>query len=448
MPDYGLLSTGFVPKSLEVIRDEINTELRTTFGDSLDLTDGSLIGQFIGIIAEREALLWELGEAINSSQDPDNATGTGLDSLSALTGTLREQATPSTVVLTLTGTPGTIVASGSKSSVTVTEDEFETTDDATIATTTAWVINTAYVIDNRRTNSGRVYVCITSGTSAGSGGPSTTSDDITDNTAHWRYIGEGTGNVDVDAECTETGPTIALSGNINEIETPISGWESVLNLLDATAGSDEETDEDLRVRRELELEGPGVSTADAIRADILDVEDVTAVTVFYNDTDVTDGDGIPPHAVEVLVRGGEDQDIFDALLASVAAGIATYGTESGTADDAQGTSHAIEFTRPDEIEIYVDVVVIKDADLYPSDGDTQIKEAIVAWGDAQNTGKDAVSSAVIAQCFQVAGVLDVTDVDIGTAPAPAAGTTIAIGLRELAVYDTSRITVASSDGTP
>ncbi len=40
---------------------------------------------------------------------------------------------------------------------------------------------------------GNVYRCITAGTTAGSGtGPSTTSADITDNTAHWAYVGSTT----------------------------------------------------------------------------------------------------------------------------------------------------------------------------------------------------------------------------------------------------------------
>lgn len=37
-------------------------------------------------------------------------------------------------------------------------------------------------------NSGNAYVCITSGTSASSGGPTTTASDISDGTAHWQYL--------------------------------------------------------------------------------------------------------------------------------------------------------------------------------------------------------------------------------------------------------------------
>jgi hypothetical protein len=175
---------------------------------------------------------------------------------------------------------------------------------------------------------------------------------------------------------------------------------------------------------------------------------VTAVRLFVNNTDTTDADGVPPHAIEALVQGGDDQDIFDALLANVAAGIVTTGTESGTATDSEGTEHALAFSRPEEVPIYIDVFVTKDPDTYPADGDTQIKEKIVEWGDAQATGKNVVASAISAQAFQIDGVLDVTLVEIGTAAAPTTSTTITISLRQLATYDTSRITVTAIDGTP
>jgi TP901-1 family phage major tail protein len=46
-------------------------------------------------------------------------------------------------------------------------------------------------------NGGNVYKCITAGTSASSGGPSGTSADITDGTAHWKYISATPGYVTI-----------------------------------------------------------------------------------------------------------------------------------------------------------------------------------------------------------------------------------------------------------
>lgn len=67
--------------------------------------------------------------------------------------------------------------------------------DYTAIASVAWAINTAYNQGDFVTNSGNLYVCITSGTSAGAGGPTTSAADITDNTVHWMYLGVGSTGV-------------------------------------------------------------------------------------------------------------------------------------------------------------------------------------------------------------------------------------------------------------
>lgn len=509
MPTYGLTNEGLVIKSLEVIREEMNTALRTKFGQSIDLGERSIFGQIVGILAEREALIWELAEAVNSAQDPDKATGAALDAICTLTGTFRPPASFSTVVGTLTGTPATVVPSGSQASLESNGNRFETLEDATIEAATAWMSSTAYLEDARVTNSGNIYQCITAGTSDVSGGPTlgaddAGNDDITDGTAHWMFVGVGTGVVDTTFQATETGEIEALAGDLNTIETRISGWNNVINLEDAEKGREVATDQELRILREQELGGLGSSHVDALRARLLRLTGVTAATVFQNDTDTTDADGMPPHSVEALVRGPSspteefDQSIRDTLLASVAAGIQTHGTVSGTATDSQEIEHTIKFSRPDEIDIYVLIGVVKD-DEYPEDGDKLIKSAIVDWGALQATGKDAVPSQIAANVHEVAGVLEVSYVGLSTSAiatptewaaltaynignvvtnsgrvyrCTGAGTSaasggptstsssitdgtatweyisgkISISLRQLATYDSSRITVVSTDG--
>lgn len=54
--------------------------------------------------------------------------------------------------------------------------------------TSNWAATTAYTLGNLVLNdSGKTYICITAGTSAGSGGPTGTGSNITDGTVHWKY---------------------------------------------------------------------------------------------------------------------------------------------------------------------------------------------------------------------------------------------------------------------
>ena len=452
---FGLTSVGLKVKTAAQVREGINARLRGFWGPSFDLSDSSPDGQEIAILSAEIGDAWALLQAVYSSNNRDAATGAALEALLLLTGTLRPEATYSTVDLTLTGADTVVVPSGSRVKNGTGVVTFLTTEDGTITALTAWANTTAYAVDDRRTNAARAYVCITAGTSAGSGGPTTTASDITDGTAHWRYLGEGVGAVDVGARASITGPVLAVSGDLTVIDTPVSGWQSAINLLDADLGRDVATDAEFRALGEADLARPGATTPDAIRETLLAVADVESVTVFYNPTDATDGDGVPPHAVECMVRGGDDQAIFDVLLrACIAAGIASHGTEVGASLDSEGVSHVVKFSRPEEIEIYVAVILEKvahsadNADSYPIDGDAQVKAAIVAYGDAQLCGKNAVASRLAAAAFTVAGVLDVSDVNIDTAPTPLNSFTIPISSRQLAVYDSSRISVTTSNGTP
>lgn len=53
---------------------------------------------------------------------------------------------------------------------------------------TEWQSTTAYTVGNLVYNGANVYVCVTAGTSAGSGGPTGTGTAITDGTAEWDYV--------------------------------------------------------------------------------------------------------------------------------------------------------------------------------------------------------------------------------------------------------------------
>lgn len=441
MTVYGVTEEGFVLKPLEVIKGEIEADLQGAFGSSINLAPRSAFGQYVGLQSEREALIWEQMQVVHAAMDPDAAIDESLDAVCALTGTFREGADNSTVTLTALGTAGTVLSAGRVVSVVDVGTQFETTADATITALVAWVLSTAYVVGQRVTNAGKAYQCITAGTSAGSGGPTTTASDITDGSVHWQYLGSSTAAVDVVAEAQETGALVALSGTLTVIETPVGGWASVVNLLDADLGRDIEGNADLRQRRADEVSGEGNGTIEAIKRGVLQVPDVTTCIVFQNTTLITDADGVPGKAVEVLVLGGDAAAIRAAIFAEVGAGIETYGSTSGTVTDSSGNVQTIKFSRPTSIDIYVEITEVdKDASEFPSDGETQIKEAIVALGDAFPIGRNVFASRLSAAVFGIAGVRDVIDLFVGVAPSPGAAS-VAITNRQLAVFDTSRVSV-------
>ena len=109
-----LTSTGFSVPTLQEIRDDLGVLARARIASDLDLSDYSVVGQLLGIIAEELHTHWLTERDIWASQNISSATGQSLTELCALTGTIREGARASTVLLTLTLDPGVTVTAGTQ----------------------------------------------------------------------------------------------------------------------------------------------------------------------------------------------------------------------------------------------------------------------------------------------------------------------------------------------
>lgn len=473
---YGVTPQGFVSKSADTIKTELEADLKAgPLGASAGTEpDGSIpvrsvAGQLVAMLVDGFAAMWDLLEAVYASFDPAQNTDDAQDAVCAITGTTRNRAIKSTDVVTCTGTPGTVLTTGRVVRVVVSGTRFVSLGPGTIASVAAWAQNTGYTVGQRVTANSRVYQCITSGTSSNSGtGPSTTAADITDGTVHWRFLGAGTGAVDVNYQAEVAGPFAALSGTLTDIATPVAGWQGAINLLDATVGATLEGNTPLRLRRESEIKAAGNTTADGIKARLLQLGQgttlpVTACTVFQNEDIVPNGDGLPAKSVEVLVeRATSDPDpaIALAVFNAVAAGIQTFGTVNTTIQDSAGNTQPVAYSRPTPVPIWIRLDITYDPLTFPTDtaaGAASIKAAVALFGGSYVTGLD-VRSQVIAAAAEFApvtaggspvqGILEVTLCYIGLVNPPVSPATIPITKRQRATFDTARITVNLTPGTP
>lgn len=446
----GLTPIGFATESFDEIRKNLVTDAASRLGTSLDLGDQSVIGQLIAIVAAKVETCQNLAQAIYNATG-DSATGDGLLNQCALTGTIPLNPLPSTVNLTLAGNAGVTINLGSQAQ-TAEGLVFEITQVKPLTALVSRAASTAYSVGDRRKNADHCYECVGEGTTSAGAGPSVTSGTQLDGTVTWRWIGTGSAVADATAQTLQNGEYVALADTIRTIKTPIAGWMTVTNLLDAVPGRLVEPDESLRLRRQAELAASGAHGLNAVRADLLTMlaaENASnySVTIFNNTSDAT-VEGMPPHTFECLVRGGDSQKIADVIFDSTALGYRSHGNTSVVVTDSQGFEQTIKFSRPTTVDIYATLNILVDASKFPADGVALIKQQIVTWGDALACGHNAVASAIAAQAFKISGVLDVTSCLIGTAPSPTLSTTIAIALRELAAFDSSRIIVNVTGVTP
>jgi len=391
MSDYGVSSTGFKRKRLNLLLEELNSEVKSIFGENFNVSPESPDGQINGVISESNANLWEIAEEAYNAFNPKAAAGTTLSNLVQLNGITRLAATRSHVELTLTGDSGTVIPEGSLISTSDTGDELSTDVSVTI---------------------------------------------------------DGTGNAIVQATALEFGPITMLAGTITEIDNPVTGWDTVNNTADAIEGTNEESDPDLRARRQRSVARDAQAIIDGIRAAVENIDNVTQAVVLENDTDAVDGKGLPAHSFQVVVSGGADIDVADAIWLKKPAGIQAFGDITEQIIDSQGVSHDISFSRPTAVTIYVEVTITTFAE-YPANGDDLIKQAIVDYANGDlvdnrsfGLADDVIYTRLYTPINSVAGH-EIDDLQISIS-SPASGTAnIAIAVDEIADFQIANITVVS-----
>lgn len=493
---YGLTEDGFIRKSLDQILADIEADERDLISETLNLLATSVLGQINGVYVDRLDEIWEIALAIYRATYPDSASGEALDQVASITGAVRLPATKSTITLDQIHLEnGITLPIGKVVSVGENGERFVTTEEVINSATVPKIVS----VEAESQNTGPIQGLATtintiqtpvSGWKASAGITSGNDEpfDLDDGQTLLIKVDGGseqtatfnTGDfVDIDnATAAEIAAVIAtditgvsvvpafgtgddgyvwietdseLAGNSIQITGGTANTEldfdtdivKGFNSLDADLGRDIESDADFRIRREELLSISGAGTLESIRSNVRALDDVQQAFVFENITLVTDGDGLPGKSFEVVVAGGDDNDIAEEIFLTKPVGIESYGTTTIAVEDSQGISHDIKFSRPDEIDIYVDVTVQIDSSSFPSDGEDQIKAALVAAGDALQIGEDVIYFKFAAVPFEISGVEDVTVFEIDDVTPPTGTSNIVIDTRELAVFDTSRITVTT-----
>lgn len=147
----------------------------------------------------------------------------------------------------------------------------------------------------------------------------------------------------------------------------------------------------------------------------------------------------------VLAPGVPDDDIAEALVVSRAAGLSTFGSETGSFD---GKSE--RFDRATEATIHVDATLTT-ADTFPSDGVQSIKDRLIRFIGGQASdgvqypglgiGEDVVFDQVKRRVLQEEGVVE-ADVAIDTSSSPTATSNIAVGDAEAAMTGSAEVTIS------
>lgn len=290
-------------------------------------------------------------------------------------------------------------------------------------------------------------------------------------------IGVGRSNIDIDTLTTK-----AVSADIRAVDggsdgnvgkntltvmpSTVSGVDSLTNryatgdtdLSDTdgdtfVAGQAEETDEELRDRATSASGKGGAATIDALIGTALNVTGVTSVTLFENDTDTdnTGSGGLPPVSFELVINGGDTEDIAQAIFDEKAATARDYGGANGT--DTTDTATAINdqqftihFSRPTVQTVDISLDLVHDGTYA---GDKKVRDAIVKYIGGTDTdgspvvgldvGEDVNINRLESRIMDVTGVVGVDSSDTTYTPSTTSDSNglevISIGSNEVAETD-------------
>lgn len=365
------------------------------FGADTNTRPNSGIGIQIGIISERFAKLQQTAQGIQTQFSGD-ATGVQLDVISEITGTFRNGARQSIATVgNIIGTPATNIPNLSQVRNTTTQEIWNITD-----------------------------------------GP---------------YVIGGFGSVLCNMQAVLGGEARFEAATVWEIVTPVGGWdtfettqdidpEDVGQLIDNTATLQQ------RRRDELFINGNDLS---AIKAKVLKVNTVTFCAVFENTNCTNTVNGIPPGAFEVVVEGGGDQEIIEAIYEGPKPpGAIAFGrTFTGQVTDIEGNDIDIGFTRVENLEITLEITItLTGAEISPSENiEALILAAVLEFANRElvGIGQDFVPGQIPQAIWPVLQGEETTKysailIDV---LANGEGAAIAISDIERADFDSTRITI-------
>lgn len=408
MAEYGVTDKGFNIKRLDTIMEEIHTDLTEAFGFDTRLTKPSFLDTLITTFSYQISDLWETAQDNYYAKYPATATGVSLDNAVQYGGIRRAANKRTSYRLHCTGDDGTyvreeaIVATNTSPEVRLKNaDEFEITRDAfnrvSIKVASAEVGVYSVTINGSQYSfsspdgveediiTGLAKAIADDGYTITAEKNTLTIEDKTISRSNVLILSDNltTSSVTVIATfLTEEYGKITLPyGIVTKMVNNVTGFTAVTNLLEPTYGRKQESDIELRQSYIAKSALRSNTMIESIVGELLNnIENVESASGYENDTDYVDNRGLPPHSIEIIVEGGDNSEIAQAILRRKAGGIQTYGSIEVGVPGVYGDTIPVRFNRPDYLYTWLKVVLHGDKSQLPTNYASLAIQALISDG--------------------------------------------------------------------
>lgn len=400
MSKFGMTDTGFKPKRVADVYESLKakiseiTDKNTGEKVFINESDDSLFMQFNFMVSEAIAECWEHAYQASTVRDPNKASGAILKGLIQLNGLVAKFGSQTQINVKFTGLKDATIPQGSLISDVENSVNYSVDKSVTIGA---------------------------DGTATGT------------------------------ATALTKGPINPQNNTVIVIKTPTYGWTNVTNTGVVVVGAEPQTDEELHLEQQRATSNTAYRQIDAIYAGLLNVSGVEFARVYQNTGLTTDSRGIDAKSVAAVVVGGTNEDIANSIAKKSANINSFFGSTEVDITDNQGQVNKIKFSRPEEVEIDVEVnITITDSSQFPAsteDAKKQIKQNIVSYAqyNLQATegfapGVDVIRTRLYTPVNEVPG-FKINSLKIGKHSQGLSEADIDIAWNEVAIFKESNITV-------
>jgi uncharacterized phage protein gp47/JayE len=388
--------TGIHTPEYQEILDDLKTQWREIFGADLYLEPDSQEGEMLQIFALGQYDAYQFAAAAYQAFSPQTAQGMGLSRMVKLNGIRRRAATKSYADVRIVGVAGTEIIGG------IVED----------VAGQKWNLPPNVTIP---------------------------------------YEGE----ITVTATAQETGAIRAQPGEINKIATPTRGWQSVENPEAAIAGAAAESDAELRLRQTHSVALPSLTVLEGILGAVWNIDGVSRVRGYENDTDEPDADGIPAHSISLVVDGGDAREIAKTIHSKKTPGTGTYGAVTIPVEGKYMIVTPIKFFRPGIVDVMM-MIALKISPGYGEDVKSRIKSNLTAYVNSLGIGNSVLLSKLYlpidladtnaSSNFAAPGTprFEILDLQIGRAGSNYLPRNLGIAFNEVAALDPDNINISTT----
>lgn len=307
------------------------------WGDDVYLDADSMDGELISILAKG---VYDTLAAIRyayNNYSPATAIGTALSRIVKLSGVQRVPSGYSTVLVTLTGEPYTLIRNGVVADLSGNKWDLPT------------VVNL-----------------------------------------------EAEGEAQVTAIAQQEGAITALPNTVTQIVTPTAGWTGVTNEYASNPSQPQEQDFELRARQRQSIALPSQGLAEGTESAILQLEGVTDAVCKENDTKAVitiDGFEIQPNTLYTVVEGGSERDIAETLFYRKNMGCYLQGEIEYPVEDRYNNIIYCRFDRPEYVTSYFNIEITPLED-YSTEFVTTIKNLVLEYIQGLGISDDVVHSVL------------------------------------------------------